>query len=393
MATQLHTEIIPELPPLLPRTPPAARKPNQPRKKLIRRAARDHSQVLRRTFQFGFLLWNLYLGTVFYAWVRHFETGAPSSPTNRPAGVEGYLPIAGMMNLKYWLLTGHVPAMHPAAMFLLLTFLAIAFLFRKAFCSWLCPVGTISENLWRVGQKIFPRGFPLPRWLDIPLRGLKYFLLGFFLWAVSTMSAPAIAGFMHSPYGVIADVKMLNFFRFLGETGAIVLGVLALASVFVQNFWCRYLCPYGALLGITSLLSPVRIRRSPDACIDCAKCAKACPSALPVDKLVTVKSAECTGCLECVAVCPAEGALQMALPVWGRASDPARPSEARQPFDRRLPVWAMAAGIAALFFGIVGYAKTAGYWNTTVPTSVYQELVPHANEASHPMPGDPGLND
>ncbi|MBZ5599707.1 MAG: 4Fe-4S binding protein [Acidobacteriia bacterium] len=378
MATQLHTEIIPELPPLLPPTPqPAAPKPKQAKKKLVRRTERDYSQALRRSFQFAFLLLNLYLGRTFYLWVRHFETGAAASPVARPAGVEGYLPIAGMMNFKYWLLTGHVPALHPAAMFLLITFAAIAFLFRKAFCSWLCPVGTISEYLWRTGQKLFRCSFHLPRWFDIPLRGLKYLLLGFFVWAVSTMSADAINGFMRSPYGVIADVKMLNFFRFIGETGLIVIGVLMLASVFVQNFWCRYLCPYGALLGLTSLFSPLRIRREASACIDCAKCAKACPSALPVDKLVTIKSAECTGCLECVAVCPAQGALQMSLPA---------------PRPRTMPAWAMAAGIAALFFGIVGFAKTAGYWQTAVPNAVYQQLVPHAEEATHPMPGDPGLN-
>jgi ferredoxin len=149
------------------------------------------------------------------------------------------------------------------------------------------------------------------------------------------------------------------------ETAAIVLGALVIASVLVQNFWCRYLCPYGALLGLTSLLSPLRIRRSEPACIDCAKCAKACPSALPVDKLVTINSAECTGCLECVAVCPAEGALQLALGPWTRS-----------PNHGRLPAWAMAAGIAVLFFGIIGYAKTAGYWNGDVPNYIYRQLVP-----------------
>lgn len=379
---------MPEVPPLLPPAPQRNPTKARPRKKLVRRTDRDYSQALRRGFQFAFLAWNVYLGAVFYSWVRHFETGAQSSPVARPAGVEGYLPIAGLMNLKYWLLTGQVPAVHPAAMFLLLAFLAIAFLLRKAFCSWLCPVGTISEYLWLAGRKLFRRNFSLPRWLDIPLRGLKYFLLGFFLWAVSAMPASAIAGFMHSPYGIIADVKMLNFFRFLGETGAIVLVVLVIASVFVQNFWCRYLCPYGALLGITSWFSPARIRRSSDACIDCAKCAKACPSALPVDKLVSIKSAECTGCLECVAVCPAQGALQMGLPGWGLKAGKARPASARA-----LPAWAMALGIAALFLGIVGYAKTTGHWQTSVANYVYRQLVPHANEASHPMPGDPALED
>lgn len=341
MATQLHTEIVPEIPPgvFFPANPKP--KSARPKKKLVRRTNHDYSQLIRRTYQALFLLLNVWMGGVFYVWVRHFETDAPTT-LSRPAGVEGWLPIAGMMKLKYFLLTGHIPSLHPAAMFLLITFLAIAFLFRKAFCGWLCPVGTISEYLWRAGQKLFRRNFRIWKWLDIPLRGLKYLLLGFFLWAVSSMSANAIAAFMRSDYGLIADVKMLDFFRFLGQTGAIVIAVLVIASLFVQNFWCRYLCPYGALLGLTALLSPLRIRRNPESCIDCAKCAKACPSALPVDKLITIKSAECTGCLECVAVCPAQGALQMSLP---------------RSVQRAIPTWALAAGIAALFFGIVGFAQ------------------------------------
>ena len=344
------------------------------RKKLVRRAAADHSQHYRRALQFAFLLLNLWLGAAFYFWVRQLETGTDKRITFRPAGVEGWLPIAGLMNVKYWLATGHIPAIHPAAFFLFITFLAIAFLFRKAFCSWLCPVGTLSEYLWRSGRTLLRRNFHLPRWLDLPLRSLKYLLLGFFVWAVGNMPAEAIQQFMRSPYGLVADVRMLNFFRYLGETAALVLAILVIASVLIQNFWCRYLCPYGALLGLASLLSPLRIRRSEPACIDCAKCAKACPSALPVDKLITIKSAECTGCMECVAVCPAEGALQMALPQWTRA-----------PKQGRIPAWAIAAGVAVLFFGIVGYARSAGYWNGDVPEFVYRQLVPQASEVSHPV--------
>lgn len=383
MGTQLHTDLTAHSDSILATLPPAP-KSAKPKKKLIRRTERDYSQNLRRGYQATFLILNVWLGAQFYFWVRHFETGGQSAYVSRPAGVEGWLPIAGMMNLKYFLLTGHVPALHPAAMFLLVTFLSIAFLFRKAFCSWLCPVGTVSEYLGKLGKKLFGRNFNLARWADIPLRGLKYLLLGFFVWAVSGMSANAIAAFMRSPYGIVADVKMLNFFRFIGLTGSIVLGVLVVASVFMHNFWCRYLCPYGALLGITSLLSPLRIRRNTATCIDCAKCAKACPSTLPVDKLVTIKSAECTGCLECVAVCPAEGALQMSFPHMIMA---------HAPKAGRMPTWAFAAGIAVLFFGIVGFAKTEGYWKSDIPQAVYRQIVPHANEASHPIPGDPALQE
>jgi hypothetical protein len=47
--------------------------------------------------------------------------------------------------------------------------------------------------------------------------------------------------------------------------------------------------------------------------------------------------------------------------------------------------------VAVLFFGVVGYAKASGHWKSEIPQTVYGQLVPHANEASHPMPGDPSL--
>jgi hypothetical protein len=129
---------------------------------------------------------------------------------------------------------------------LLVSFLFIAFLLRKAFSSWLCPVGTLSECLWRAGRRTLGRNFHLTRWLDLPLRSLKYLLLGFFAWAVANLSAGATEQFMRSPYGAMADVRMLNFFRDLGETAAIVLGILVLgfgsgAELLVpllMSLWC-----------------------------------------------------------------------------------------------------------------------------------------------------------
>jgi ferredoxin len=276
------------------------------KKKLHRRRAPDRSQSLRRAFQVLFLAINVWLGVEFVLFVRFFESGGKTVFAQRPPGVEGWLPIASLMNLKVWLLTGEIARLHPAGMFLLMAFAAMSWVFRKSFCSWLCPVGTISEWLWNFGRRTFGRNFALPRWVDIPLRGLKYLLFGLFLYAVVSMPVDAIEAFLDGPYGIVADVKMLNFFRYIGIAGAAVLAFLVIASVFIRNFWCRYLCPYGGLFGVLSLLSPARIRRNPEACIDCARCAKACPSRLPVDKLVSIYSAECTACLQCVAVCPAE---------------------------------------------------------------------------------------
>ena len=58
------------------------------------------------------------------------------------------------------------------------------------------------------------------------------------------------------------------------------------------------------------------------------------------------------------------------------------------PRARVIPLWAMAAGIAAIFFGIVGLAKSTGHWDSHVPTAIYQQLVPDADQARHPMPGE-----
>ncbi len=325
--------------------------------------------------QLSFLALNLWIGTKFFLWVRWAESAGQRPIAQRPAGVEGWLPIQGLMQFKFALATGELPRVHPAGFFLFVAFVAISFLLRKSFCGWLCPVGTLSEYLWKMGRHVFGRNFHLPRWLDLPLRGLKYLLLAFFAYAVVSMSAGAVAEFLGSPYGLIVDVRMLNFFRYLGGTAAFVVLGLAVASIFVQNFWCRYLCPYGALMGMLAFFSPLRIARNEDACIDCAKCAKACPAALPVDQLMQIRSAECMACLECVAVCPAQDALVVAA---------GPPIVAVRGFRRAIPVWSLAAGAAIIFFGIVGYAKLSGHWETRIPDQVYFQLVPAASDQLHP---------
>src|SRR5512140_1475122 len=227
MATQAEPALMTEPAATTPKAPAS-----KPKKKLVRRSSRDRSQQWRRGVQFAFLALNVWIGIQFYLFVRFFETGGQGWHAARPAGVEGWPPIAALMNLKDFLLTGEVPVVHPAGMFLLVSFLTVSFVFRKAFCSWLCPVGTISEGHWHLGRKLFRRNFRMPRWLDVSLRSLKYLLLGLFVYAVVNMSVGAIRMFLQGPYGVIADVKMLNFFRYLGVTGGIVLGALVVLSLF-----------------------------------------------------------------------------------------------------------------------------------------------------------------
>jgi polyferredoxin len=259
----------------------------------------------RLLVQWTFFAWTLFIGIRFGLFVRHFETAGAGPFIARPPGVEGFLPIGALVSLKYWLTTGIVDIIHPAALVLFLTIVGMSLLAKKTFCSWLCPVGTLSEAAWKVGRRIFGRNFTLWRWLDLPLRSLKYLLLAFFGKIILfDMPAQALGSFLATPYWAVSDVKMLHFFTRPSGTSLTVVAVLTGLSLLYRNFWCRYLCPYGALLGLASLLSPFKVRRSVEDCNDCGRCRRACPAHLPVDRRRRVASAECTGCLTCTEACP-----------------------------------------------------------------------------------------
>jgi len=336
----------------------------------------DQFQKTRRLVQYAFLALNLWIAAQFLLWVRAFEHGT-TPLVARPAGVDGWLPIAGLMNTKLFLTTGHIPAIHPAAMVLFLAFCAISLIAKKSFCSWLCPIGTLSEHLALLGRKLFGKNLRLPRALDIALRGLKYLLLAFFVVFIAAMSAEALTDFLSTPYGILADVKMLCFFRHLGPTALLVLAALAALALVVEQFWCRYLCPYGALMGLLSRVSPLKIRRHVALCTGCGKCARACPAALPVDKLLQIRSAECTACMRCVSSCPTEGALQFSLPLAKIGTPLPR-------YRRALTPTAFVVLIAALFCGFVLAARATDHWQTHIPNAVYQQLIPNAGQLAHP---------
>jgi polyferredoxin len=197
----------------------------------------------------------------------------------------------------------------------------------------------------------------LPRVLDLPLRGIKYLLLAFFAWViVIRMSADDVGAFLSAPYSRVADIKMLYFFEHPSLTAAIVLAALVLLSTVVPYFWCRYLCPYGGLLGLLSLLSPLKVTRHAPSCIECGLCARACPSHLPVDRLRRVRSDECIGCLSCVAACPVPRALRLETPSpWRRAVRPVT----------------FAALVLTLFAGGMAAARLAGHWRTSITNDEY----------------------
>jgi polyferredoxin len=321
--------------------------------------AEKNVQRVRIAIQWGFLFFSLYLGVTFYRFVLHFRSGGATPFVARPDGVEAFLPISALVSLKAWLASGSINAIHPAALIVFLAALLVSLLYKRAFCSWICPVSTITELFWKAGFKLFGRNFRVFPWLDWLIRPVKYLLLLFFLVSiVLTMSADSVNSFILSDYNKMADVKMLDFFLHLSGTPFTVIVTLLLLSLFFRNPFCRFLCPYGALLGLLSRLSPVKIQRSESACISCGGCNRACPSHLDVMHQERVCSEECIGCLRCVSSCPKPEALQLRLK-GGKV----------------VPGMVFAAAIVIVFVGASLVGRATGHWHTGIDKAEYQRLI------------------
>lgn len=329
-------------------------------------------QKYRAWVQFGFLLLVIWIGVEFHFFVNYIATEAKSGFSYRPPGVEGFLPISALMSLFYFIQTGIIHFAHPAGFFILIAVIIVSFFFGKSFCSWICPIGTISEYVGEFGEKIqkklFKRVLRLPRFLDYPLRSLKYLLFGFFAYSIFSMSVGALKLFLDSPYNLISDVKMYAFFANISPLAFYIILGLFILSIIIRNFWCRFLCPYGALLGIFSLLSPNKIKRNPVSCIDCGLCAKACPSLIKVDKVKTVVSDECSTCFNCIDACPVADTLDL------------KPVFSKEKIQKKY----IAVVIVILFIIVTGIGMITGNWQNTISRKEYMMHYKQMNSYGHP---------
>ncbi len=279
------------------------------------------------------------------------------------------MPISALISLKYWLLTGVFNKVHPAGLILLLIIIVTGLFLKRGFCSWVCPAGLASEYLAKVHGLLFRKLLTLPRWLDYPLRGLKYLILLFFLWSIMVqMNVVYLERFIYSTYNKAADIKMLKFFTQISMTTLLVLAGLVVLSILIRSFWCRYLCPYGALLGALSWLSPLKIRRNQDTCINCQKCTKVCPVQILVHKETSVLSDECNACLQCVDACPVSDTLYLSV---GRSKG-------------RMSGWTYAVIIVLVFLLGTTLARLTGFWQNNISVNEYRYLIQQATQTGHP---------
>lgn len=263
---------------------------------------RDWVSVLRRLSQFGFAAF------ILSSSVRH-----ATSLENLPS-IDATCPFGGIATLWKFISSGgsiYVQKIHPSNLVMLVGLLVGAIIAGGTFCGWICPLGALQDALDWVRGRLKLRSLRLPRRVDRVLRYGRYVMLAGILYATISTAKLWFADF--DPYRTIFGLGWLFEFNWAEHWKAYVSAVAMLAAaLLIPRFWCRYLCPLGAILGLLQRISPLKVRRDASLCIRCGKCDAACPMDLSV-ATVSAVNYDCTGCQKCTGVCPVDGALDVSL--------------------------------------------------------------------------------
>lgn len=319
---------------------------------------------IRKIIQTIFFIYTIFVGIWFYVYINGLHNG--NYNILKPSSVEGFLPISALLGLKKFLLTGTYDPVHPAGLTIFLAAIVMSIIVKKSFCSHICPVGFLSELISNAGFKL-----KINRWISGFLGSSKYILLLFFLYVVFyQMSLQQITFFQNSPYNKIADAKMLYFFLDISATGFMIIMGLVLLTYLFKNFWCRFLCPYGALLGILSCMSPFKIRREKENCIDCKKCREACPSDIKVYNKGSIFAINCIGCRDCSRN---ETAVQQHC---------LKMTNSTRYYGKYENLLSVAAPLIFILIFVIAYFT--GHWNSAVSNEEYARFLNSIRSLSHP---------
>ena len=272
-------------------------------------------------------------------------------PGKDPANPEAYCPMGGLQALTTFFVRGSLPcSMSMMQIVMGIVLAAAVVLFSKLFCGYLCPLGTVQDLLMKLRNTIGWRGIVIKNGTvaDKVLRVIKYVLLFWIFYSTATASELFCKNL--DPYYAVAT-------GFKGEItlwmSLISVAAVILCGFMVNMFWCKYLCPLGAisnslkfwvwivvlvaayyLLGTIGVNVPwwallaafcvvgylleilcgkprlqvLHIMKNDSKCTHCGLCSKACPYGIDVAgcRAGAVKAVDCTLCGECTAVCPVD---------------------------------------------------------------------------------------
>lgn len=263
--------------------------------------------IVRLAIQILFFL--IIASIAFNQWLEGMRMAVPWLST---ACLHAICPFGGVVSIYQFATTGSfVQKIDQSSMILMYIVFALTLVAGPLFCGWICPLGSFQEWLAGVGRKLFGKRFNgfIPPQIDRYLRFLRYVVLALVLYATAVSATLVFADY--DPYHAL--------FKFWsGEvaiSSLIVLGIVIVASLFVERTFCKYACPYGALLGLFNFFSIFPLRRSKANCINCKACDIGCPMNIKISTGTVIRDHQCISCLKCTSEfsCPVANTVALSM--------------------------------------------------------------------------------
>ena len=307
----------------------------------MKKANKKNHNYLRLAFQWSVLLLLVYMV------IRLFVD------KNYIADFEAYCPFGGLQALSSFFVNNSLAcSMTSLQIAMGLALILGVIIFSKLFCAYICPLGTFTEWLGNIGERLKVR-YTVKGFADRILRIFKYVLV--FITFYFTVQSSELFCKKFDPYyaafsGFSSDVDI--------TFALIAISLLVLGSFFIRQAWCKYLCPFGAITNIFAnfilfilliviyliltlvfkfqiswiwLLSAItvmsflnevillkfnifplfKVTRNPSSCTLCKKCDKVCPLAIKVSESLKVNHIDCNLCCDCIIECPEKNTLQI----------------------------------------------------------------------------------
>jgi len=203
----------------------------------------------------------------------------------------------------------------------MITIFIITIILGRFFCGWLCSFGAINDFIYIISKKVFKTKFRVNEKVDSILKYLKYVILLFiivFIWTSGTTAFDS-----YNPWDAFAQVDNISGAIAGYKGGFILLAIIAIGAVFIERFFCRYLCPLGAVFTILSKARILKIKKLRDKCGSCRICTNNCSMGIKLYQMDKVSSGECINCFKCIDVCPRKNTQ---VNIFGEKVNPLLPS-------------------------------------------------------------------
>lgn len=292
-----------------------------------------------------YLILTIFLVLFSFITIKHYVFGGENS-----GSVDAFCPFGGIEAFFTLIKTGHfIPRILSSSLILGIAVLITIIFFKKGFCGWICPFGTVQEFLGKLKTK---KLVIKKKYLKFDQYGkyIKYIILIWILIGTAITGTLVYRGydpfmtFFHFGKGVLWAVESAEDFKLHLFSFLLTIGVL-IGAIFINRFFCRYLCPLGATMNLFTKLGLTKITRNKKNCNGCKKCDKVCPMSVKVHDVNFINDVECINCNLCVNGCPKKS---LSIKIFNKIISPMQ----------------YILLLMMLFFLIIGMSKAFGLWQS-----------------------------